>query len=101
MLPCTSMFHTTQWVKPPCTGASGSCKMSANDFAPAGIPLTLNGGLTSWPSQEYLDGIIALFAKAALVTVNSALPVNDAITVIIINTIAMEGKRITFMFKDE
>jgi hypothetical protein len=64
------MFHITQWTQVP-RGASGSSTIRAMDLDFSGMLSKESGGLTSAPSQVYLDGIIPLWENAGLVIDNS------------------------------
>ena len=56
----------TQWVNPPGAGASGSCTISARDFASVGTSAICRVGLWFWPSQVYWDGIWVFSSNAVL-----------------------------------
>src|SRR5581483_5874605 len=68
------MSNSTQWVKPPFIGASGSCRISANDFVPAGASFhsSAGDGFVIPASHVYLLGIAASFVNAGLVRLKAA-----------------------------
>ena len=72
------MSKSTQWVKPPAIGASGSCMISANDFVFAGASVHASAGEGFvWPaSQVYLLGIDPPSLKAGLVRLKAAAAIN-------------------------
>src|SRR5690349_15211941 len=68
------MSKSTQCVKPPASGASGSCMISANDLVPAGASFhdSAGDGFCMPASHVNFDGILPLFSKAGLERANAA-----------------------------
>src|SRR5438270_13161058 len=69
------MSNSTQWVKPPASGASGSCTMSTNDFVLAGASFQVSGGdgLVGPASQVYFAGMRPPSVNAGVEIANAAL----------------------------
>jgi hypothetical protein len=67
------MSKSTQWVKPPASGASGSCMMSANDFVPAGASFhsSAGDGFCMPASQVNFAGMLLSLVNAGLVIVSA------------------------------
>jgi hypothetical protein len=65
------MPQASQWMKRP-VGASGSSRINAGDRVPAGGANHDSGGERSSPSQVWRRGMAPPWAKALLVSENSA-----------------------------
>ena len=72
------MSNSTQCVKPPASGASGSCMIRTNDFVFAGASFQVSAGDgLVWPaSHVYFDGMLPPSVNAALEIVNAAVAIN-------------------------
>src|SRR4029079_15753021 len=72
------MSNSTQCVKPPASGASGSCMISTNDFvfARASFQVSAGDGLVCPASHVYFDGILPPSVNAPLEIVNAAVAIN-------------------------
>src|SRR5256885_1375057 len=68
------MSNSTQCVKPPASGASGSCMMSTNDLALAGASFheSAGEGLVCPASHVYFDGMLPPSVNALLEIENAA-----------------------------
>src|SRR5262245_21391892 len=67
------MSNSTQCVKPPASGASGSCMISTNYFAFAGasVHASAGDGFCCPASQVYFDGMLPSLVNAGLVRLNA------------------------------
>src|SRR5436190_3795845 len=68
------MSKSTQCVKPPAIGTSGSCTISTNDLVSAGASFHARAGDgLVWPASHVnFDGILAPSVNAGLVMLNAA-----------------------------
>src|SRR6185295_15351748 len=75
------MSNSTQWVKPPASGASGSCMISTNDFALAGASVhdSAGDGLVVPASHVNFDGMLPPSVKAGLEIENAAAAISTPI----------------------